>query len=168
MSCRIIQKVCKTAGETKRYGFDFVRDPETGELGFLARGWRPGQIYQANDVVLPSRRSTGLQYSASGGQSGFREPAWPTVAGGTVTDGTITWTAEAIDNDSVRTTISSSAWSADSALTVSDEQLDNTNGVQRVSALVAGGTEGEVYEVTNTATMADGAIEQSIIEVHVE
>ena len=89
MACRILQKVCKTAAEAKLWGFDYVRDPETGALGFLARGWRPGQVYPADIVTLPNRAFAGLQFKSSGGQSGRREPTWPTTVGGTVTDGRV-------------------------------------------------------------------------------
>lgn len=38
-----------------------------------------------------------LVFRATSGVSGATEPVWPTVAGGTVVDGTITWTAYAAD-----------------------------------------------------------------------
>lgn len=165
MSCRIIQKVCKTSDEVKRWGFDYVRDPETGKLGFLAHGWCPGQIYAADVCVLPTRAYSGLQFSSSGGQSGRREPLWPTTAGATVTDGSITWTAETITNDSLLATVVLSDWIADPEFTVTDEQLVNTDGVQQVTALISGGVSGRKGEVRNIVTLSNGAIEESVLLV---
>jgi hypothetical protein len=168
MTCRILQKVCKTDAEVKRYGFDYVRDPQTGELGFLANGWRPGQIYPADAVVLPTISRNGLQYVSSGGQSGTREPSWPQLAGDEVTDGSVTWTAETISNDSCTATIVDSTWSADdSSITIDDELLVNTGGVQATSALVGGGVVGLKYVVTNTVTLSDGAVEESALQVSI-
>jgi len=167
MSCRIIQTVCKTAAEVKRYGFDYVRNPQTGALGFLANGWRPGQPYATGAAVLPTKAFTGLQYSSSGGWSGPAEPRWPGMIGDQIADGSITWTAEAVSNDSVKASIVTSEWEADDVITIDDEQIENTAGRQVVSALVGGGEEGRTYEVTNTVTLSDGAVEVSIIEVEV-
>lgn len=168
MTCRIVQKVCKTYDEVKRWGFDYVRDPETGKLGFLARGWRPGQIYATDVCVLPTRAFSGLQFSSSGGQSGRREPVWPTTVGATVTDGSITWTAEEITNDCLLATIVTSDWLADPEFTVSDEQLINVDGVQSVTALISGGTVGGKGEVRNVVTLSNGAIEESVLQVSTE
>lgn len=169
MSCRIVSKVCKTSGESKLWGFDYVRDPDTGELGFLAKGWRPGQLYPINDVVLPNRKFAGLQMKSSGGQSGVKEPLWPTTAGGTVSDGSITWTAEALSNDSLLATITLSAWAVDplAGLTLSADDMINTNGSQRTWLLVAGGVAGRKYEVKNTITLSNGAVEESALLVEI-
>jgi hypothetical protein len=167
VACRIIQKVCKTAAEAKLWGFDYVRDPETGALGFLARAWRPGQVYPADVTVLPNRTFAGLQFVSSGGQSGRREPTWPTSAGGTVTDGSITWTAETLSNDALQSTITLSDWEADTGLTIASEELVNTDGVQRTSVIVGGGAVGRKYEVRNIITLASGAIEESVLLVEI-
>jgi len=167
MACRIVSKVCKTAAETKLWGFDYVRDPETGALAFLARGWRPGQVYPADTVVLPNLKFSGLQFKGTGGQSGVREPVWPTVDGATVVDGSITWTAESLSDDSLTSYIDYSDWDADTGITVQEYELVNTGGVQRTSALVSGGVPGKKYEVRNTITLANGAVEQSALMVEV-
>ena len=167
MACRILQKVCKTFAESKQWGFDYVRDPETGALGFLARAWRAGQVYPANVVVLPNRAFFGLQFSSSGGQSGRKEPNWPTSDGATVVDGSITWTAEELSNDGLQSTIVTSDWEADTGLTLASEELTNTNGVQRTSAIVSGGAPGRKYEVRNIITLSNGAVEESALLVEV-
>ena len=80
----------------------------------------------------------------------------------------MTWTAEAISNDSLLTTIASSVWqSFDSALTVSDDLLVNTGGAQVATAQVSGGVSGSDYEVLNTVTLADDSVEESRLLVEV-
>ena len=167
MSCRIIQKVCKTETEVKRYGFDYAGyDPESGSWGFLVRVWAPGAVYVSEVVVRPSF-PTGFQYSSGGGQSGQVEPRWPTTVGGTVTDGSIVWTCEATGNDSLRATISTSGWSSETGITADSDSLTNTGGAQIVAVDVSSGTAGQTYDITNTVTLSDGAVEQSILEVSV-
>jgi len=167
MACRIVSKVCKTAGESKLWGFDYARDPETGALAFLARGWRPGQVYAQDAVVLPNLKWAGLEFKGSGGQSGTKEPQWPTVDGATVVDGSITWTAQELSNDSLTAYIEYSDWEADPALTITDEQLISSGGVQRTTVIVSGGAAGKKYEVRNIVTLSNGAVEESALLVEV-
>lgn len=168
MACRIVKKVCKTEGETKPWGFDYAGfDADSGTWGFLARVWAPGVAYESEVCVRPSS-PTGFEYSSSGGQSGATEPRWPKLAGGTVTDGSITWTAQAISNDSLIATIAVSAWSAETGVTITDETLTNTNGVQITSMQVSAGAIGQQYEVSNVVTMSDGSVEESILLLSVE
>ncbi len=168
MACRITKTVCKTEAETKAWGFDYAGyNAETGAWGFLARVWAAGGVY-ADDVCVRPSLPTGLQYRSGGGNAGSTEPRWPRTVGGTVTDGTITWTAEAISNDSLLATISSSAWAeSDIAITLDDETLVNTNGQQVAAVMVAGGAVGETYEVSNSVTLSDGSIEESVLKVTV-
>ena len=168
MACRIVKSVCKRAGERKPWGFDYAAfDPDTGAWGFLVRSWQPGAPYESGVCVRPSL-PTGLQYSSSGGNSAAVEPRWPKVVGGTVTDGTITWTAEAVSNDSLIATIASSVWSVDdTSLVLDDEALVNTNGTQIASLHADGGVEGTTYYVVNTITLSDGSEEESVLKVTV-
>ncbi len=56
--------------------------------------WVSGQSYINGSVVVPTNFGAFL-YKNNGapGVSGNSEPTWPTTAGGTVVDGTVTWTA---------------------------------------------------------------------------
>jgi hypothetical protein len=45
--------------------------------------------------------------------------------------------------------------------------LINSSGVQRTSVLVSGGVVGRKYEVVNTVTLSNGAIEESVLQVEV-
>lgn len=58
--------------------------------------WASSTAYALGDVVRPSTRN-GFVYEATGaGTSGGTEPVlWPVVAGQTVVDGGVTWTARA-------------------------------------------------------------------------
>jgi hypothetical protein len=167
MSCRIVAKSCKTAAETKRLGLDYAAfDESTRAWGMLVKKWAPGAIYADGATVRP-KKPTGYQYEAGGGSSGQAEPKWPEAIGATVSDGTVTWTAEAVGNDSLRATIISSAWSAPEGIGLDSASLVNTGGEQAAYVDVSGGVEGEVYEVVNVVTLSDGTIEESIIELQV-
>lgn len=168
MSCRIVKKVCKTEDETKRWSFDYAGfNQESGEWGFLARVWSPGMISAADLTIRPSL-PTGYEYVSSGGQSGQTEPRWPKTLGGTVVDGSVTWTAQAISNDSLVTFISVSEWGADTGITADSETLVATDGVQVTTIFVSGGTAGELYDVSNVVTLDDGSVEESVLRVSVE
>lgn len=127
---------------------------------YLARLWSPGTAFAAGvRIRRPRAYSTGLQYSSSGGVSGRREPNWPKTAGGTVVDGDITWTAEAMSSSSLRTTISSDDWPAVTGLTLAGEQ--NGDLVYQVNA--DGGTSGQSYEVKHQVTLANGEEKEALI-----
>lgn len=152
MACRIVDRTCKTAGETKPWTFDYGRK-------FLSRFWSPGTYY-AEGVALRPHTPTGFQYVSSGGYSGAREPRWADD----VEDGSITWTEVAIDNDSLIATIVSSVWTAPGGITVGTDSFVNTNGDQKASAQVSGGSVGVSYEVKNIVTLSTGAVEESVVE----
>jgi hypothetical protein len=68
-----------------------VRDDTPPPAPPAAVPWTATTAFAAGAVVTPVT-PTGHTYSSSGGTSGAAEPAWPTTVGGTVTDGSITWT----------------------------------------------------------------------------
>jgi len=121
--------------------------------------WQAASFVASAGLMRPtSANETGFVYqAASAGQTGTTEPAWPTIAAGTVTDGSITWTAEA-PPASGQDEIASVAWTQvsppDAALTITSET--NTDFTAR--ALIGGGTSGNTYEVLCKITMASGAI----------
>ena len=63
--------------------------------------WQATHAYTHNQQVYPpSMTPAGLVYVATtAGTSNGTAPTWPTVVGGTVTDGTVTWTAAAVVAD---------------------------------------------------------------------
>ena len=63
----------------------------------LPSAWLASTAYSLNTIVKPIA-SYNYAYKCTGaGTSGSAEPAWPTTAGGTVTDGGVTWTCMAKD-----------------------------------------------------------------------
>jgi len=53
--------------------------------------WKPSTTVLSAEIRLPTVPN-GHKYSPSSGTTGTTEPTWPTTAGGTVVDGTVTWT----------------------------------------------------------------------------
>lgn len=117
-----------------------------------ARLREPNTDYALNTRVRP-HRPTGFQYVASAaGRSGTDEPRWPTTAGGTVVDGSVTWTAEAISTASLARTLSSATWTPDAGLTVSGAAVVST----RATCLISGPKLGQRYLVRCDGLCSDG------------
>jgi hypothetical protein len=117
-----------------------------------ARLREPNTDYALNTRVQP-HRPTGFQYVASGaGRSGTDQPRWPTTLGATVTDGSVTWTAEAISTASLARTLSNATWTADSGLTVTGAAVVGT----RATCLISGPQLGQRYLVRCDAVCSDG------------
>lgn len=127
---------------------------------FLVRLPERGKAYAVNDRVrLPRARSTGLQYRCTtGGVTGKSEPRWPTVSGGTVNDGTVIWTAEAIDANSLRTTISSDDYVLDTGIT----EGSSSNADLKYTVLVSGGVSGQEYRVKHQIICANGEDKEAV------
>jgi hypothetical protein len=77
--------VTKDPAETRSVTLSFY--------AMCANFWVANEQFEVSEIVRPPGRPTGFAYQASGGTSGAREPAWPRRLGGTVTDGSVTWTA---------------------------------------------------------------------------
>lgn len=129
----------------------------------LSRYRLPNTSY-ASLVKVRSQLASGFQFSSSGGRSGDKEPRWPTVIGGTAQDGSITWTCEAAATTSLTSTVSSAPFTVDNAaIVISNQAVIGQAG----TALLAGGVDGQSYNVVCTATMADGRIMVGIIRLSI-
>lgn len=105
MSCETrIFSTCILAGESLPFEINWTYE--------LSNRWAPNSAFSALSAVRPASTTnqTGFEYSSSGGQSGPLEPEWPTTLGATVTDGSITWTAQALSNTSLRERIDTVNW----------------------------------------------------------
>jgi hypothetical protein len=162
MACVYTVEKCQKAGENRPYGFDWTV--------FLANLWRANSPFAVDDRVRPSteQKHTGFEYSSSGGQSsGKREPVWPTTLGGTVVDGSITWTAAAMSTDGLLETIVTSTWTVPDEITDTTDAVVNEAGRQATSVFLASATPGE-YEIVNEIVTSSGAEYQAIITLTVE
>jgi hypothetical protein len=126
--------------------------------------WAANASIPANTLVAPSKsKRTGYVYlTTTEGQTGHNEPGWPTVAGNTATDGSITWTAE-IPPANGEDSILSATWTQqsppDASLTITGE----TNTSLIASAYFGGGTSGNAYFIVVQITMTSGAIHSAQI-----
>lgn len=122
--------------------------------------WQPNSYVAANGLTRPTDlNQTGFVFknAATAGQTGELEPAWPKTSGGTVVDGSLTWTAQtppAAGSD----TVASATWSQvnppDGTLTITNQ----TTTPLTAAAFIGGGTSGSVYTVKAAITMASGEI----------
>lgn len=147
-----------------------VGTAETVDINLVdgcATKWEPGRVYAASVRVRPYRRPTGFEYESTAGQTAAREPKWPTVEGGTVTDGSITWTARAISSQSLSRTVTAADWVTPTGVTVVTSSVVNASGAQRVIALIQGDAAGE-YDVSVTLTFSDGNIIKRLVPVTVQ
>lgn len=56
--------------------------------------WAASTVYALNDYVLPVTPNARLYKCTTAGTSGASQPTWPITDGGTVADGTVTWTEQ--------------------------------------------------------------------------
>lgn len=104
-------------------------------------------------------RNSGLQYQCTtAGRTGSTEPRWPNTIDATVADGTAVWTAKSIDDNSLRTTVSSNDAPAVSGLTYGAIVVQD----QRFTFLVSGGVDGKNYEIKHRIVCADGEQKEAI------
>lgn len=148
--CVAIIKKCQGSEARLDYGFNWTDQ--------LARKWAANTPFGVDVAVRPAGSATGFQYTSSGGQSAAEEPVWPTTDGDTVTDGSIVWTAEAIDDDSLEDQIDSSTWSASDPAGLTVEAVAPTilPGLQQTSVILSAGDVGETYTVENEVTTTNG------------
>lgn len=92
-----------TVAEKALLGYEFGDTnptiPSTHYLGLLiASTWQATTAYTSGQYVVPTTfasisGSVGRVFKCTtAGTSGGSQPTWPTTAGGTVTDGSVTWT----------------------------------------------------------------------------
>lgn len=136
--------------DTLTWFFDFA--------GECYRYREPGRVYATNDVVRPATPN-GYEYKATtGGQTrgtldAPRPPIWPTS--GTVTDGSVVWTPQAISSSGLLRTLASKAVETDTGLTAVSSAIVNQAGRQGVTVQLESATAG-TYACRVRATFSDG------------
>jgi len=126
----------------------------------LEYDWSPSTAYDSGDYVRPSI-GNGFEYECTtGGQTSPREPVWPTTVAGTVTDGSITWTARAFSTNATDT-ISSANVEVSSGLVAGSPVVDGSV----VIVAVSGGSSGGCYIVSIEATTSAGEVIEEKIQV---
>jgi hypothetical protein len=100
----------------------------------------------------------GLEYECTiAGETGAAPVRWPKVAAGTVTDGSVVWTARAISTASLLATISGTpTWTVPTGYTVSGEAINNNIA----SALIAvpAAANGDDAQVTILPVRSDAQV----------
>jgi hypothetical protein len=131
---------------------------------------QPNFPYANGAHVRPIEGGTGWQYQSSGGVTNGDdfEPQWPTEEGGTVVDGSLTWTAEDITFDSLRYRIDSVTWTAPDGITLTNEQVIDQPAMQEVRVTVAGGTAGQKYRIVGVVVTTTGLEYEVRIELKVK
>lgn len=129
---------------------------------YLANDWQRGVHYAFGVRIRPRRaEATGFEYEVTtAGVSGSKRPVFPKVEGATVQSGSVTFTARAISNASLRATIVDSDFPVVTGLTLTDQSSDDL--VHTVYA--SGGTDGANYEVMNRITLsnAPGELKEAV------
>jgi hypothetical protein len=131
---------------------------------YLIARREPG-VYVALDARIRPLRAdaTGLQYRCTtpGVTSGvpFNRIRWPRTAGLTEPDGSVVWTAEPIDSNSLRASVSSDTWVVPTGLTLGT--VSNNDLVY--TALVDGGDDGITYEVRHRIVLSPAEDNEALI-----
>lgn len=131
-------------GEKVPFGIDWE--------SWLEQRWLAGRLYSLNYVLRPTH-ATGYEYKCTtAGYSGDSEPAWP--ATGTIADGSIVWTPQAISASSLSASIISAPWTAPGAIALTNQSLSSYKATVLVDT--SGATAGQQYDVLNTLNLSDG------------
>lgn len=134
--------------------------------GELFQPWRAGVEYAQNAYARPTRPN-GFDYqvtSSGTGRTSAAEPRWPTTAGVTVTDGSLTWTCRAPSTSSMDPLTGSATVTSPTGITVTHSSTDPLGDVR---LRIAGGTAGKDYSVLVAATSSGGQVVQCEVIVQV-
>lgn len=123
--------------------------------GEILASWRAGVEYAQNAYARPTR-ANGFDYqvtSSGTGRTSASEPRWPTTVGGTVTDGSVTWTCRAPSTSSCDPLTGNATVTPPSGITATHVSTDTLGDVK---IRLAGGTAGQDYGVLVSAATSGG------------
>lgn len=104
--------------------------------------WAVGTVYTTGDTIVTASPTNNRMYKATtGGTSAGSAPTWPTTSGGTVTDGTVTWTEQSLALDAGTWTEATYTGYARVAVTASLANFAGTQGAGTTAA--SSGTSGQ-------------------------
>ena len=147
-------KIRKTETEVRTVEIEMARVLETI--------WRPGWE-RANGEYCRPTRPNGYEYECTnGGQTGSREPKWPTTVAATVVDGSVTWTARAFGTNA-SDSISLVNVTSPAGITVANASSSGTE----VTFDVSGGSQPGVYILGVEVTTNSGEVIEDKVEVTV-
>jgi hypothetical protein len=114
-------------------------------------------------TIVQAQRDTGWYYECTtAGRTSAHYPQWPRLAGETVADVSIVWTARHPD-DVTTTEVQSATWAVPAGLTLVSQS--QTGLVTQIT--VSGGVDGVDYEVTCAMTPTVGAAREQTIVIPV-
>lgn len=90
LAAQAISNELQDAWSGERVTFDYIPDPAVAPTVTIdaSAAWAATTLYAKGDVLLEGAR---VYLATVGGTSAGVEPTWPTTAGNTVVDGTVTW-----------------------------------------------------------------------------
>jgi hypothetical protein len=158
MTCGVIVRAAKWPPKHPGATWDYAVDFEEA----CVRTWSPITDFGAGARirVFTGGKAVGFEFEpTTPGRSGLRMPAFKAGIGETTPDGSIVWTCRALSSASVLRTIDSIVWDVDPDVTVTNESVVGFKAL----AKQGGGTDGEDYTVTVTATMSDGLVVPQVV-----
>jgi hypothetical protein len=138
-----------SVGDIERFGIDFS--------GMLANRWTMATLAALGTTIRPSVPN-GYQYVCSqAGQTGATEPFWPPVAGAQLLDGSVQWTAEAVDTTSLEGTLNTANWTSPTGLALTFSAIQDQTALITIDATNA--VSGTDYNVVCTAQFTGGPLQ---------
>lgn len=142
---------------TQRAGSNRLFQLDVGSL--IASPWQPNMAVSAGQIIRPTWKNQNGFWDQAGaaGQTGDNEPGWVGTLAGTTQDGSVLWTAIAppgTGQDSIASVVYTQVSPPDALLTITP----GSNSQRVASALLGGGTSGQVYTINVAITMASGQI----------
>lgn len=119
-------------------------------MNFRDTPWNASSAYSVGREILDSHFQ--IQVVSVAGTSGSTTPPWSVTAGGSTTDGTVTW----LDQGAL--SASAAGWQANFLYTKGTEILDSNNNIELVTTGGRSGAATPIWSTTVGATTADQGV----------